>query len=203
VIIALGDLLLASSLEAGLSLSWRTFPPLDTPDQLEAALGGLRPSVAVIDLELGAESLLGRLPQLVARFPTTRFVVCTAHSDPVFRESALLAGATAFVGHDVDLRQISEGLRALVEGRTWPADPAVDSTEPSRLQPSGSLTLRERQVLVLRQEGRSHLEISRRLGISGKTVEDCCRSLRRKFGLPARVGVDWKALDSGSGSGQG
>ena len=177
-------------------VSRRTFPPPATPERLEEALGSLHPSVAVIDLELGGVSLLGRLPQLVARFPATCFVVCTDHSDPVFREAALLAGAKALVHHDVDLRRLSDGLAALIDGRPWPVDPAGDGNEPIRLRPSSPLTPRERQVLVLRQEGRSHFDISRRLGIKMKTVEDCCRSLRRKFGLPPRVRVNWKSLHS-------
>lgn len=194
LLIALDDRLLATSLGEALSASWRTFPPPASPERLEEALRSFRPSVAVVDLELGGESLLGRLPQLVARHPAIRFVVCTAHVDPVFREAALIAGARAVVHHNVDLRRLSEGLAALVEARQWPADPGSPRNAPNRLRPSSPLTPRERQVLVLRQEGRSHLEISRRLGIKPKTVEDCCRSLRRKFGLPSRMRVDWNAL---------
>ena len=53
--------------------------------------------IAVLDVELRDGSALKVLPELCRRFPATRFLIHSGHSNPELIRSARAAGATEYV----------------------------------------------------------------------------------------------------------
>lgn len=195
VVIALEDSLLATSLAAALSASFRVIGPVDSLMVLEAELSRCRVCAAVVDVTLAGHSVLAVLERLAVRFPATRFVVCTHPLAPPVAEAARLVGAVAVLDHGRSLTGITSGLRRLCAGEPW-ASAAGDGLPLAsrRLAPNAVLSHREEQTLRLLQSGRSYREIAHALRVEVKTIERFVGALRQKYGLPKAQRVDWKEL---------
>jgi len=69
----------------------------DSLDEVAELLATHQTDVAVLDIELKGGSALKALPQLSARFPGTRFLIHSGHSNPEMQRKAREAGAAGYV----------------------------------------------------------------------------------------------------------
>lgn len=152
----------------------------------------LKPDVAVVDISMPELSGFEATRRLLAASPETRVVILSMHeSDEVIRE-VVKAGARGYVLKGDAGRDLVAALRAVAAGRSFftsrvteivvrgaagapgPRDPAM---------PQHELTARERDVLRLLAEGRSHKQVADALGIRPKTVETHRANVSRKLRL--------------------
>ena len=85
------------------------------------------------------------------------------------------------------MRAVAAGQSLLhAGGERVAASPAL-SQRPHRPYRSGSLNLRERQVLALIAEGRTNRQIGDELELAEKTVKNYVSGLLRKLGLERRT----------------
>ena len=145
--------------------------------------------VALIDVQLGAESALGLVEQLLSDDPGTPIVLYTGYTE---REAALheavRAGARGFVLKSSPPSRLISALRAVADGGTY-VDPALaaalaDDGEPGRL---ASLSDREVEVLQLLADGLNGQMIAERLFLSPETVRTHVRNATAKLGARTRV----------------
>lgn len=193
LIIALPNTLLASSLAEALRRDGPDVVIAPTWDSFEDGLAHHNPVVALVDVALDGVVLIQHLDKLVTAFKKTHFVVCTAHPDHALVAKALLAGAAAVVGHDVDGAQLREGLKALIDALPWPdgvGHPAVRHS--GRTPPLKPLTPRLRQLEQLLWDGLTYSEIAVALRLSPKTIEAEVGKLRRAHSLPAFTPAPWE-----------
>lgn len=191
VVVALDDHLLASSLVTALSRSLLVRGPLMSLDALEDELALHPPGVAMVDTTLGGISIMAVLSHWVTRFPATRFVICTQPLELPVAEAARLAGAAAVLDHRIQTEALVKGLRGLCEGKEWSV--VADATPATpRHRSAVPLTVQEARVLRQLQEDRKgQLAIANTLGLSLKTVEHHVGAIRRKFGIPKGMRVEW------------
>ncbi len=174
---------------------------------LEAAqlVERLRPDVLIVDLMMPGLSGLEVTRQVRERWPQTRVVILSMHSDEAYVLAALRQGASAFVLKDASAADLLEGVRAAAAGRRYLSPPlserAIDAyvqkVAAATLDPYETLTGRERQVLHLVAEGRSSAEIAGRLSISPRTVDTHRVNLMRKLGLHTQADLIRYALKRG------
>jgi two-component system response regulator NreC len=158
----------------------------------------IRPDVLVLDLNMGTESSLEKIPQLLAEAPQTAIVVLTMQNEPAFARQALQAGAAAYVLKEAADDELVEAVRTAASGGTYlnPALGARLAAEPPVPDgPPDDLTEREVDVLRLIALGNTNQEIADQLYLSVRTVESHRAHIQRKLGRTTRAELVRYALD--------
>jgi two-component system response regulator NreC len=149
-----------------------------------------RPSVLVLDLNMGGESSLEAIPRLRADVPETQIVMLTMQEDPAFAQAALRAGALGYVLKDAAESELMTAVVLAAAGRTYlnpelgarlAAQPAESDSRPDSLSP------REVEVLTLIALGHTNGEIASSLFLSVRTVESHRAHIQQKVGLTTRA----------------
>ncbi|MGP8001597.1 MAG: response regulator [Streptosporangiaceae bacterium] len=164
----------------------------DGPSLL-AALTGLRPDVAIVDVRLPpAFTDEGLRAALEARHqvPGLPILILSTHVEQLYARE-LLADQAGGVGYLLKDRvftdeQFTDAIRTVARGGTI-MDPEVVAkllARRSNQTPVTRLTAREREVLALMAGGRSNSAIAQRLVISEKAVSKHCTSIFAKLDLP-------------------
>ena len=179
---------------------FEVLPSVNTLPQLRGALAAPpRPSVVLLDLRFGEESALRLLPTLVTDCPEVAFVIHSAHWGEVIVDAALAGGACGYVHKTMGLVEVRTAIDAATRGQVTvfgPTELADGGPRGRLLRPVHPLSPKLRRVLGLLQQGLDRVAIAERLGISISGVDAAKRRLRRAFGLPPGVPVDWAMLAS-------
>jgi two-component system nitrate/nitrite response regulator NarL len=159
-----------------------------------------RPDVVVLDIDLGGESSLEALPDLL-RDTDAQVVMLTGVRDSQVHERAMLAGARGVVQKEASADHLLEAIEKVSAGDVW-LDPALlgnvlrSLTNP-RHRPSrdpdaekiASLTGRERQIIaaVVREKGAKNKVIADHVHISEHTLRNHLSVIYDKLGLSGRL----------------
>lgn len=198
VLLGLHDQLLASTLAESLAKSCRVVGVATTWNEFHDALEELNPSLALVDILIGADRVMPELGRAVAQSPSTRFILCTPDLGDVMVERALVAVVAGVLGHDCTTAQLVAVLRATVDGTAWPTDlgkPAV--SHAARPRPLEPLTVREWSVFELLWQGRTHKEIAVIIDRSVKTVEAIVSRIRKAYSLKRNQVAPWETIRRG------
>ena len=165
-----------------------------TGEEALAATPALRPDVVLCDLRLGegidgveTTAALRRMPDAPAVLILTTF----DHDAQIIR--ALEAGAAGYLLKDVDDDTIARAIIDAASG-AMVLTPGGDERLIAALRaPRVTLTDRERDVLMLVDEGAGNKEIAVRLFISESTVKTHIVHLLEKFGAASRTAATSEA----------
>lgn len=141
-----------------------------------------RPHVALVDLSLPDGSGFDLIRDIREQIPETRVMVLTMHSKTTHIVKALEAGAMGYISKESASETLVSGIHAVAMGEYF-LDSKVSKSVVKRLMNTGdahsvrnvdynALTPREQEIMVLLAEGKSVRDISRKLFISPKTVEN-------------------------------
>lgn len=182
--------IVAEGVAASLERWYRVAGIVTTLVDLPNAIRTHSPAVTVLDLSFAGESSLRMLPRLVRDFPTTRFLILTAHDDEVLADKALQAGARGFVIKRSAPTELRVAIEEILEDRVYVTPmvrdaPAREGLVPRELAEPDQISLSERQVQILLhlRDGLSYRDIAERMELSTKTVEYHINLLRVKTGL--------------------
>jgi DNA-binding NarL/FixJ family response regulator len=148
-----------------------------------------RPDVVLMDLEMPNVDGIEATRRIGELAPEAQVVILTSFSDRERIVRALDAGAVGYILKDATPDEIAAAVRAAARGES-PLDPkAARALLASRREPepAAQLSERERQVLAMVAEGLQNKQISRRLGISEKTVKAHLTSVFRAIGVTDRT----------------
>lgn len=160
--------------------------------------------VALLDIQLGRESSLGLVQELLRRDPAAPIVLYTGYtgSDAALND-AVRAGARGFVLKSSPPARLEAALRAVAGGGTF-VDPELASllSRDGQLHRLSSLSGRELEVLELLADGLNGQAIAERLFLSPETVRTHVRNATSKLGARTRVqAVAMVVRGRGQGSG--
>lgn len=173
----------------------------------------LRPSIAVVDINLPGVNGQQVTRRVVQEKLPTRIVLLTAYNDQEQIIHAAWAGAAAYCSKDVDPHQLVQTIKEVVEGKYviegrvfsrqefdyWLEEEMEKArhlySEPG--SPFHPLSDREMEVLTCVVSGMSNKEIAASLGISHQTVKNHVTSILRKFGVEDRTQAVVYALKRG------
>jgi DNA-binding NarL/FixJ family response regulator len=162
-------------------------------DGLEAVqlVRSARPDVVVMDLQMPRMDGVEATKVILQEDPSVEIVVLTSFSDSARIVAALDAGAVGYLLKDADPDDVLEGVRAVSRGES-PIHPKVARqllSARSEGAPGSSvqLTPREAEVLALVRAGLANKQISRRLGISERTVKAHLTSVFQRIGVVDRT----------------
>jgi DNA-binding NarL/FixJ family response regulator len=156
------------------------------------------PDLVLMDLRMPGVVGVEAIEQIRQSWPDVKTVVLSACDDRAAIDSALRAGASAYVlksAHTVDIASV---LRQASNGDVFhaPSYPPPLSGGPGG-PPLPALTDRERSILSAVAAGLTTAAISRDLWISEHTIKFHLTNIYRKLGVVNRAGAVRYALENG------
>ena len=86
-----------------------------------------QPDVAVIDISLKTGCGIDLIKRIKDRNDTVRMLVWSTHSESLYAERALCAGALGYINKDQATDKIVEGIRRVLEGKVYLSDAMVET----------------------------------------------------------------------------
>ena len=150
----------------------------------------LSPDVVMLDISMPGLNGIEVCRHLTLELPNVRVIIVSMHNDRRFVQEALRAGARGYMLKDAGIRELLEGVVAVMAGRLHLSAAVGDQVLRDYLGDEGGpvhtgvfaiLSPREREVLQLLAEGLSTKQIAGRLNLSAKTVESHRKSVQDKL----------------------
>ena len=151
-----------------------------------------RPDVSLVDISLKAGSGIDLIKRIKDRNAHVRILVWSMHSEALYAERALRAGALGYVQKDQATDRIVEAIRRVLEGKVYLSAAMAErmlqravggARDEATRSPLDVLADRELEVFRLIGEGVKTAEIAERLRLSVKTVETYRDRIRQKLDL--------------------
>jgi DNA-binding NarL/FixJ family response regulator len=167
--------------------------------ELLALVGRRAPDIVLLDMSMPEPDGLACVREISSSWPDVRTVVLSARDDRESIDSALAAGANAYVLKNVGSLDIAPVLRQVSEGGSVFHAPSRPADEPGQAPPSGqpALTERESQILVAIADGKTTKAISVDLWLSEHTIKFHLTNIYRKLGVSNRSGAVRFAYEHG------
>lgn len=166
----------------------------EAADMIEALrlVADTQPDVAVVDISLKTGNGLDLIKRIKDRNDRVALLVWSMHSESLYAERAIRAGALGYINKDQATDRIIEVIRCVLQGKVWLSEAmagrllhrAVGSgrQEVGR-SPVQALANRELEVFFLIGQGIKTTDIAERLHLSVKTVETYRDRIRQKLNL--------------------
>ena len=176
-------------------------------EQAVREVSRLRPDVALMDIRMPVLDGISATRALVAEATPSRILVLTTFDLDEYVFEALRAGASGFLLKDAPAADLVAAVRIVASGdallapgvtrRVIDAFARAPRPAPASTAALGSLTPREREVLVLLTRGLSNLAIAESLFVSEATVKTHVSNVLAKLGLRDRVQAVIFAYEAG------
>lgn len=165
----------------------------------------LSPNVVVLDVMMPHLNGLETARQMSKQFSNTKIIILSMYDDEGFVLEALGNGASGYVLKDSNSSDLIAAVYEVMAGRRYLSPPLSDRAISAYQQfaKSGTfdkydiLTTREREVLQMTVEGKTHSEIANRLGISVRTAETHRANLMKKLNIHSKADLIRYAIKRG------
>jgi DNA-binding NarL/FixJ family response regulator len=159
-------------------------------DEVLALVERRNPDLVLLDLHMPGLHGPECVAELKRRWPDVKIVVISASDDRCTIDSALLAGASAYILKSVSAVDIPSVLRQASAGAVYHV-PSVPSPRPGEQPPAcgPELTPRETTILMAVAGGLTTKAISQNLWLSEHTVKFHLTNIYRKLGVSNRSGA--------------
>ena len=164
-------------------------------------LGQAEPDVILLDLDLGKESGLDAIPQLIAR-SAAKILLLTGVRDKAQHDKAVLAGARGVVEKEASAETILAAITKVHAGELWLDRAAagrifVEFSRRGTQKPDpeqrkiDALTEREREIVAVTaaHAGANARAIAEKLHISEHTLRNHLTSIYDKLGVDSRLAL--------------
>jgi DNA-binding NarL/FixJ family response regulator len=163
----------------------------DTSDALRM-VAEILPDAIVVDISLKTGNGIDLIKRIKDRNRDIRILVWSMHSESLYAERALRAGALGYINKDQATDRIVKAIRRVLDGKVYLSEAMADrmlqravggAREEVTHSPVDVLADRELEVFRLIGGGMKTAEIAERLHLSVKTVETYRDRIRQKLNL--------------------
>jgi len=172
-------------------------PDLEVCGEADDPIGAMtlfdetHPDLVIVDISLKQGSGLELIKQIRNRKPDSKVLVASMHSETLFAEPALRAGAMGYINKQQATEHITEAIRQVLAGRIYLSPKMADkllyrvinSDANGDRSPFGALSGRELEVLQFIGQGLTSRQIADNLHLSPKTVETHRENIKKKLNL--------------------
>ena len=157
------------------------------PTEALSDLLRLQPDLLLLDLHLCEHSGFALLEELQRRQLKIKTIVLTASAQPQDVAQAMRLGAFGYVLKESAGSDLMRAFEAIAQGKKYLGAAVADLalqvfSEPNNEDPLGTLSPRERQIILMVVNGQSSTEIGLELNLSPKTVATYRSRLMLKLG---------------------
>ena len=160
------------------------------------------PDLAVVDITLGEDSGIDLIREIKKLHPGVKVIVLSMHSESLYAERALKAGAGGYVIKKETTSRIIDAIRLVLAGKTYLSKgfstvtpgPAAQEGNDSSEEPVKRLSDRELEVFQLLGKGFETRKIGEVLHISMNTVQVYCARIKEKLKLNTATDLLHKAI---------
>lgn len=133
------------------------------------------PDVAILDINMPGLDGIKTTEILRRDFPELRIIIISMHSDELFPQRLIKAGANAYLTKDSGIKEIAYAIHEVMDNRNYICTEvaqklALVNTSGNGASPFKTLSKRELEVLSLMIQGLKVADISDKLCLSPKTV---------------------------------
>lgn len=173
-----------------------------TAQELIELIDRRRPQLVLTDLRMTGANGTECIEKIRATWPEIKVVVLSACDDRASIESALAAGASAYIVKSVEPVDIASVLRqtcgsSAVFHAAGPQQIVGRAAEPAEDATGTTLTDREQTILAAVAAGKTTAAISQDLWVSEHTVKFHLTNIYRKLGVPNRAAAVRHAVENG------
>lgn len=162
-------------------------------------LNGNHFDIILLDINLPDMSGIDFCSQAKARFPDLKVLVVTSLAQRHIIDRAVQAGAMGFVLKTSDIRDITEGIKQVMAGKSYFGTGVQNLMEGHSVSGTSDpvITRRESEILRLIADGYTNQEIADRLFISSSTVDSHRKNLLMKFDAKNTAALVKTAISKG------
>ena len=135
----------------------------------------LAPHIAILDINMPGLNGIKTTEILRRDYPELKIIIISMHSDEMFPQRLIRAGANAYLTKDSGIKEILHAVAEVMESRSYICTQVVQkmalvNSGAISASPFINLSKRELEVLSLMIQGLKVAEISDKLSLSPKTV---------------------------------
>jgi two-component system invasion response regulator UvrY len=182
-------------------------PDIEVVDEAENGEDALRrcadglPDVVVMDLSMPGMGGLEAISRLLARHPTLRILILSAHEDTIHPKRALKAGAVGYLSKRSAAEEMIQAIRQVAAGKMYVEASLAQQMAVQQLSadqnPVDVLSAREFEVFIALAKGRSVNDIAEVLHLSPRTVGTHLYNIKQKLGASNQAEIAIAALRAG------
>jgi two-component system invasion response regulator UvrY len=160
-----------------------------------------RPDVVVMDISMPGIGGLEAIGRILAREPSARILVLSAHEDVMHARRVLKAGAAGYLTKRSAAEALIQAIRQVAQGKTFLEGSIAQQLAMQQLSgeksPVDMLSEKEFKVFLALAKGRSVAEIAEVMSLSPRTIGTHLYNIKQKLGASNQAELAIIAIRSG------
>lgn len=153
------------------------------------------PDLVLVDLTLEGTGGLELTKQLHAQHPDLPVLILSMHSEALYADRVLQAGASGYVVKRRSNEEIVKAIRRVLGGEVYFSSKNGKEIPAAPKLPTDVLTDREFEVLLLIGQGYAPRHIAEKLSVSVKTVETHRQNIKQKLDIESAAHLTRYAVE--------
>lgn len=164
----------------------RVVAEADSGEDAVRRFAEVKPDVVVLDLSMPGIGGLEALSRILAREPTAKVLVLTAHEDAMHARRVLKAGALGYLSKRSAAEELIQAIRQVWAGRTFLETAIAQQLAVQQLtgerNPVDMLSEKEFKVFLALARGQSVADIAEVMSLSPRTIGTHLYNIKQKLG---------------------
>ncbi len=160
-----------------------------------------QPDVVIMDIAMEGLNGMEATRRITERFPGTKVITLSMHSNKQFVLGMFKAGAYGYVLKDCDSHELINAIHTVCVNQKYItpklSDSVLNDLQSAVLTENTELTSREKEILQLIAEGKSSKEIAGILFVSSKTVDAHRKNIMDKLEMYSISELTKYAINTG------
>lgn len=143
----------------------------------------------LIDVNMPDFEPIAAIRRIQALYPGLKILVVSAHDDDIYVQGLLGVGVNGYHMKDQSLNDLKLAIQRVLAGERWISSSLISKLVAMPPGPAAipALTVRQRDLLHLLQQGYDNQSIAQQTGLSIKTIENHLTRLYRQLGVQSRL----------------